>query len=133
MHKVQVRDVTCIAAQVFNKDHWSGPALFVILNAILNGLNNLDNISTTCVMGTRSSACAIQKYLSGVGEGVGSPLQMRKVGIFYISCLVERSVPVFLWKPTALVIFELILQGGGGGCSINCRGVVSVQYSYGKL
>ena len=44
MHKVQVRDVTCIAAQVFNKDHWSGPALFVIVNAILNGLNNLDNI-----------------------------------------------------------------------------------------
>ena len=39
-----VRDVTCITAQVFNKDHWSGPALFVILNAILNGLNNLDNI-----------------------------------------------------------------------------------------
>ena len=22
---------------------------------------------------------------------------------------------------------------GGGGCSITCRGVVSVQYSYGKL
>ena len=40
-------------------------------------------------------------------EGVGSPLQLRKVGIFYISCLVERSVPVFLWKPTALVIFEV--------------------------
>ena len=47
MHKVQVRDVTCIKAQVFNKDHWSGPALFFfffIVNAILNGLNNLDNI-----------------------------------------------------------------------------------------
>ena len=47
VHKVQVRDVTCIAAQVFNKDHWSGLALFVIVNAILNGLNtkcNLDNI-----------------------------------------------------------------------------------------
>ena len=41
------------------------------------------------------------------GEGVGSPLQLRKVGIFYISCLVERFVPVFLWKPTALVIFEV--------------------------
>ena len=41
------------------------------------------------------------------GGGVGSPLQLRKVGIFYISCLVERSVPVFLWKPTALVIFEV--------------------------
>ena len=25
MHKVHVRDVTCITAQVFNKDHWSGP------------------------------------------------------------------------------------------------------------
>ena len=45
MHKVQVRDVTCITAQVFFYiDHWSGPALFVIVNAILNGLNNLDNI-----------------------------------------------------------------------------------------
>ena len=44
MHKVQVRDVTCITAQVINKDHWSGHALFVIVNAILNGLNNLDNI-----------------------------------------------------------------------------------------
>ena len=43
MHKDQVRDVTCITAQV-NKDHWSGPALFVIVNAILNGLNSLDNI-----------------------------------------------------------------------------------------
>ena len=72
MHKVQVRDVTCITAQVFDKDHWSGPALFVIVNAILNGLNNLDNIYTTCVMGTRSSACAIQKYLSGVEEGWGA-------------------------------------------------------------
>ena len=29
MHKVQVRDVTCITAQAFDKDHWSGPALFV--------------------------------------------------------------------------------------------------------
>ena len=44
------------------------------------------------------------------GEGVGSPLQLRKVGIFYISCLVQRSVPVFLWKPTALVVFEV--EGG---------------------
>ena len=42
--KFKSRDVTCIKAQVFNKDHWSGPALFVIVNAILNGLNNLDNI-----------------------------------------------------------------------------------------
>ena len=40
-------------------------------------------------------------------EKMGSPLQLRKVGIFYISCLVEGSVPVFLWKPTALVIFEV--------------------------
>ena len=44
MLKVQVRDVTCITAHFFNKDHWSGLALFVIVNAILNGLNNLDNI-----------------------------------------------------------------------------------------
>ena len=44
MHIFQVRDVTCITANVFNKEHWSGPALFVIVNAILNGLNNLYNI-----------------------------------------------------------------------------------------
>ena len=91
-------------------------------------------------MGTRSSASAIQKYLSGVGEGVGSPLQLRKFGIFYISCLVERSVPVPMETYSTCDF-----RGGerfrsltdftweGGGCSITCRGVVSVQYSYGKL
>ena len=38
MHKVRVRDVTCITAQYFNVGHWSGPALFAIVNAIFKRL-----------------------------------------------------------------------------------------------
>ena len=41
------------------------------------------------------------------GGGGGEPASTEKGRYFYISCLVERSVPVFLWKPTALVIFEV--------------------------
>ena len=90
-------------------------------------------------MGTRSSACEIQKYLSGVGEGVGSPLQLRKVGIFYIVSRgkVRTSIPMETYSTCDFRGGERVRSltdfTRGGGCSITCRGVVSVQYSYGKL
>ena len=48
-------------------------------------------------MGTRSSACPIQKYLSGVGEGVGEPASSEK-GRYFLYIVsrgkVRTSIPM---------------------------------------
>ena len=91
-------------------------------------------------MGTRSSACAIQKYLSGVGEGFVEPASTEKGRCFlYIVSRgnVHTSIPMETYSTCDFRGGERVRSltdfTRGGGCSITCRGVVSLQYSYGKL
>ena len=88
-------------------------------------------------MGTRSSACAIQKYLSGMGEGFVEPASTEKGRcVLYIVSRgnVRTSIPMETYSTCDFRGGERVRSlTGGGGCSITCRGVVSVQYSYGKL
>ena len=131
-------------AQVFNKDHWSGPALFVIVNAILNGLNNLDTIFNMCV-GHAVVCMRDQEIFVWGGGGGGEPASTQK-GRYFLYIVsrgkVRTSIPMETYSTCDFRGGERVrsltdFTGGGGGwvggCSITCRGVVSVQYSYGKL
>ena len=75
-------------------------------------------------MGTRSSACAIQKYLSGVGEGFVEPASTEKGRCFlYIVSRgnVRTSIPMETYSTCDFRGGERVrsltdfTRGGGGG------------------